>query len=243
MGILLYLSAMLRSWRYILYAVLMAWSAMPAWAQEAPLRRTPALQVGLGLVGLTYKGDLNYKSESYYRLNTGVRVSLQFDNQRRVSPQLGLMLAGFTAQNRDLGPTDGVQPNTFVRTGLLAVDMRLLVRILKDTRARPYVGLGLGLLAFTPRDAEGNNLVSNLNTRREEETYGNLTAQFPLVLGCQYRVNELVALGIELVHQPTGTDYLDNISALGPRSGNDRLQSLTLSLLLTPGQKQRQGRR
>ncbi|MBX3102318.1 MAG: outer membrane beta-barrel protein [Bacteroidetes bacterium] len=214
-------------------------------AQENPsgLRRVPALQVGVGFSGLTYQGDLNWKQETYYRMYPGFRLSAQFDNQKRVSPQLGILLGRFSAENRGLGATEGVQPNTYVRTGFMAADVRILIRILRSSRLRPHVGIGLGLLAYDPKDTGGNTLVTNLNTRMESESYGNLAVQFPLVAGFQYRVNDITAIGVEFCHQGTSTDYLDNIGDLGPRPGNDRLQSLTFSLYISPGQKVRQGRR
>lgn len=214
-------------------------------AQEAPapLRRVPSLQVGVGFSGLTYKGDLNWKRETYYRLYPAVRLTAQFDNQKRVTPQVGVMLGSFSAENRTLAPVEGIQPNTFVRTRFVSADVRLLVRLVKTGRVRPHLGVGLGFLAYDPMDAEGNTLVTNLNTRQETESYGNLAVQFPLVVGVQYRVNELAALGLEFSHHGTTTDYLDNIGQLGARSGNDRLQALTLSLHIVPGQKARSGRR
>ncbi|MEM1001009.1 MAG: hypothetical protein AAGN35_28400, partial [Bacteroidota bacterium] len=163
----------------------------------------------------------------------GVSISLQFASEKLISPQLNTGFGRFVAQDRDLPAVEGVSPNRFVETPFFFVDFRLKARFLRETSFNPYASVGIGLLGFTPRDQDDNNLLDNISTRAEGETYGSLTAGFPLSLGAELQLSPLVGLGLEYTYRLTSSDYLDNIAQLGPRSGNDRLQSLLLSIYFT----------
>jgi hypothetical protein len=215
------------------------------WAQAAPPatpRKQPMLQLGVGFSGVTYLGDHNYRNESYYRIHPAAHLSLQFDNYRRVSPQLNFSFSRIRAENRDLAPQAGVQPNTFFSTRYFSLDLRMRIRFNRLGRLRPHLAPGLGLLSYTPQDRVGNSLANQLDTRKEGEDYSSTTILFPLNLGVTYRLNELVSLGADFTHFLTGTDYFDNVGELGPRSGNDRLQELSFTVYITPSQRERAGR-
>lgn len=191
------------------------------------------LKIGVGLLGAAYVGDLNTGGDALYRFHPGVSISLQFASEKLISPQLNTGFGRFVAQDRDLPAVEGVSPNRFVETPFFFVDFRLKARFLRETSFNPYASVGIGLLGFTPRDQDDNNLLDNISTRAEGETYGSLTAGFPLSLGAELQLSPLVGLGLEYTYRLTSSDYLDNIAQLGPRSGNDRLQSLLLSIYFT----------
>jgi hypothetical protein len=191
------------------------------------------LRVGIGMSGSTYVGDLNTNGEALYRFYPGMGFSLQFASPRRVSPQLNTGFGKFVAQNRDLEPVGSVRPNTFVETRIFFVDFRLKARFMRERAFAPYVSAGIGLLGYTPRDQNGNNLLDNLSTRADGETYGSMTAGFPLSVGAELRMSPFVALGLEYTYRPTTSDYLDNIGLVGARDGKDKLQSLMLSFYFT----------
>ena len=191
------------------------------------------LRVGLGLLGATYVGDLNTNGEALYRFYPGMGFSLQFVSPRRISPQLNTGFGKFVAQNRDLEPVGTVVPNTYVETPFFYVDFRLKARFLRERMVSPYLSAGIGLLGYTPKGTDGKNLLDNLSTREDGETYGSITAGFPLSLGTELRMSPFVALGLEYTYRLTGSDYLDNIGLIGLRDGKDKLQSLMLSFYFT----------
>jgi hypothetical protein len=191
------------------------------------------LKLGVGLLGASYVGDLSTNGDALYRFYPGVSISLQFDSEKLIAPQLNTGFGKFMAQDRDLQGADGVQPNTYVETNFFFVDFRLRARFLRQTAFNPYFSLGIGLLGFTPKDMEGNSLLDNLSTRAEGETYGSITAGFPFSLGFEVVMSPLVGLGLEYTYRLTATDYLDNISQVGLRDGKDRIQSLLLSVYFT----------
>jgi hypothetical protein len=208
--------------------LLLAAAVLPAQSPEQK-----PLKLGLGLLGASYVGDLNTNGQALYRFNPGVSISLQFDSEKLVAPQLNTGFGKFVAQDRDIMGAEGAQPNTYVETPFFFVDFRLRARFLRETAFNPYFSLGIGLLGYTPKDQDGNNLLDNISTRAEGETYGSITAGFPFSLGFEVKLNALVGLGLEYTYRLTVSDYLDNISQLGPRDGKDRLQSLLLSVYFT----------
>jgi len=195
--------------------------------QQAPLR------IGLGLFGAALSGDINDNGEEFYRFYPGVNLSLQFANKKLISPQLTAGFGKFVAQNRDLGEVEGIRPNTFVETPFFFADLRFKARFLRQKGFQPYLSAGIGLLGYTPKDAEGNPLLDNFPTRKETETYGSVTASFPLSIGFEVRMSPILTLGTEYTYRPSGSDYLDNIGELGTRSGNDRINTFALNLFIT----------
>ena len=191
------------------------------------------LRLGIGLLGTSYAGDLTVNSSPLERFSAGASLSLQFASEKLISPQLNGGFGRFTAQDRDIEAVDGIQPNTFVETPFFFVDLRLKARFLREKGVHPYLSVGIGMLGYTPRDGEGNNLLDNYSSRQDGETYGSISANFPLSAGLEIRFSPILNLGLEYTMRATTTDFLDNISALGQKEGNDKLHSLLLSLYLT----------
>lgn len=214
-----------------------------AHAQEPALRSQPMVQLGVGFMAIGYQGDMTYQNEPYNRIGSGFNITAQFDNYKRISPQLNLGVGQFRGQNRELPAIEGIQPNTFFHTSYLSLDLRLRYRINKLGKFRPHFAPGIGIISFTPKDMEGNSLANNLDSREEGETYGSTTVLLPLNVGFTCKINELASIGLDFTHLVVGSDYLDNVGNLGPKSGNDRLQTLCLTLYLTPSQREHRGRK
>lgn len=214
-------------WKKTLAVLLLTGLSLAAWGQQKPLR------LGLGLMGAAYQGDLTTNGDAFYRFYPGVNFSLQFANQKLISPQLHSGFGRFVSQDRDIAAVEGLQPNTFVDTRFFFVEFRLKARFLREKAVHPYLAAGLGLFGYTPRDEDGSPLLDNLPTRQEGETYGTITAGFPLAVGLEWEMSHLLALKLEYAYRPTASDFLDNISALGPAAGNDKLHTFGLGLLVT----------
>ena len=192
------------------------------------------LKAGFGLMATGYLGDLNYQSgQMYNRFYPGFNVSLQFANEKFFYPQLNVGYGRFVAQNRKLEPVEGYNVNKFVSTAVFYADIRMKFRAFPRKMFQPYVSVGVGILNYTPKDADRNSLSDNFESRKEEETYGSVTAGFPLSGGLDVKLSHIVAIGIEYTHRITLTDYLDNIGELGGFKGKDHLTNLTLSAQFT----------
>ena len=213
-------------WTILLAMLFVTFQAMGQ-ASQKPLR------LGVGFMGAAYNGDLTTNGDALHRFYPGFNFTLQFASEKLISPQLNAGFGRFVTQDRDIAPVEGIQPNTFVDTRFFHVDFRLKARFLREKMVHPYISAGLGLLGYTPRDQDGNNLLDNLSTRNEFETYGSIAASFPLSPGVEIEMSPLLILGLEYTFRPTTSDYLDNISELGTKDGNDRIQALILSLYVT----------
>jgi hypothetical protein len=206
--------------------------AVGARAQAPAPIQTP-LRLGIGLMGTSYIGDLNSNGGAWNRFSPGADLSLQFASEHLLSPQLNAGFGKIVAQDRTLAPVDGVVPNTFVQTPFFFVDLRLKARFLREAAVHPYLSAGVGLLGYTPRDLEGDNLIDNLATRKAGESYGSMTVGLPLSAGLELRLHPILHLGLEYTYRVTGSDYLDNIGQVGLRDGKDKMQSLLLTLYIT----------
>lgn len=191
------------------------------------------LRLGVGFMGAAYNGDLTTNGDALHRFYPGFNFTLQFASEKLIGPQLNAGFGRFVTQDRDIAAVDGIQPNSFVDTRFFHVDFRLKARFLRETAFHPYLSAGIGLFGYTPRDIDGNNLLDNLSTRNEGETYGSITASFPLSPGFEIELSPLLMLGLEYTYRLTTSDYLDNISQLGSQDGNDKLHILTMSMFFT----------
>jgi len=198
-------------------------------AAPAPLR------VGFGLMGITYQGDLSTEDGDIFRVYPGMNLSLHFEKDKRFRPQLNLGFGKFIDQTDriNLPTADGLTPNPFVETSLLMLDFRLRAWIIKKGRLRPFVGVGAGLLFFTPRDKNGNFLIDNIFSRFEDESYPAFLPVLPLELGFEFRINDKAGIALSYNYRRSGTDYLDNLGRLGPIGGNDAVHTLTATLAVT----------
>lgn len=195
----------------------------------------PPLQVGLGLSGYAYTGDLTVAANRFRRAYPGGAISVQFAGARPLHLQLNAGFGRFVEQAEGWVPPleSGIRPNTFVETSLFYTDLRLRFRPWSHRVVHPYFSAGLGMLFFSPTDKEGNSLVENSLTRLPGEEYNNLTASFPLNAGLMLRINRQVSLAAGYTYRVVASDYLDNIGQLGPRPGNDALHTVDLSLYVS----------
>lgn len=197
---------------------------------EGPVAK---LRLGVGMIGTAYSGDLNQENRVMTRFNPGMNISMQFANEKLISPQLNAAAGKFVAQNRDLLPVPGYDVHKFVETTFFYIDLRMKVKFLKRKKVNPFTSIGLGLLNYTPKDGDGNALADNFESRDPSEAYSSMTAGFPLSLGTDFHLSHIVGLGLEYTYRPTSSDYLDNIGLLGTNDGNDKLHTFTVTFYLT----------
>ncbi|MEZ4772140.1 MAG: outer membrane beta-barrel protein [Bacteroidia bacterium] len=196
---------------------------------------SPPLRLGLGFSGYSYLGDLVEQAPRVLRSYPGASLSLQFDGQKRIQMQMNAGFGSFTEQN-DLvrtNPITEVIPNDFVQTSFFYTDLRLQVKLLRQSPVRPYLSMGAGLIFFNPRDASGNFLGENIYTRLDNENYSTIIAGFPATAGLEARMSKQLGISLEYTYRFTTSDYLDNIGKLGTKKGNDAIQAVQLSVLIS----------
>ncbi len=200
-------------------------------AQDGP----PPLRIGVGMMGISYAGDLTVDDGSFQRFSPGGHLAVQFAGAKKLRPALIAGYGGFREQI-DVFPGSvpaGIEPNTFVETSFFFADFRLQYYFLQNARVSPYLAAGVGMFSFSPQDQDGNFLGENIFTRQEGETYNTTIASFPITAGVNIDVNQVISLSVGYTQRFTPSDYLDNIGLLGTKNGNDVVQHFQMGVHFT----------
>lgn len=180
-------------------------------------------RISLSISRNAYRGDLG---ESYGPGSAALQLSYMFNHQRRLHGGLHLTAGSLRGQELTTLPLDlgnESQANTYFRSSFYSFHYALQYDILRYRGLLLYVSQGFGLLRFVPEDEFGNSLQDQLSTRATNESYGNAAAIFPTQLGLEYLFLNHFGFGLQAGWLNTATDYLDNISQLGKRSGGDNV--------------------
>ncbi len=214
--------------RNILLALGLAW--LGTTAALAQPTDTPLL-LEAGLSANAYRGDL---ASRYERWTSAYHLSLHLTRRQRLNGSFQLTVGQVVGQDRrptfieDL-PED-VTPNNFFTARFFSLHYALAFNILRTDHWRVYVSQGLGFFRFTVRDQRNQDLAGQFFTRAEGETYNNVTATLPTSVGVAYYFDNRYGAGFQAGWLHPATDYLDNISQLGTRSGNDNVASYRFSV-------------
>ena len=86
----------------------------------------PPLQIGLGLVGFSYHGDLTTQERNFLRAHPGGNLSIQFDGARPLQFQINAGYGRFVEQiDGEPVPFNAqITPNNFVETSFFYSDLR-----------------------------------------------------------------------------------------------------------------------
>jgi hypothetical protein len=202
-----------------------------------PTPTTPSdkyLEIGISAVA--YKGDLNH---SYENFSSCFHLNLHFKkNDRRVNPYVGFMIGSVTGQNPNysftLSDTAAATPtpNKFFRTSLFSLNFGFLINIIKKENFNFYIGQGLGVMRFNPKDENNKTLADQFNTRDDNETFNNFTFMLPTFAGITYRFKNDYSIGFQAGWLNTISDYIDNISTWGDRQKKDNILSYKFSFYI-----------
>ena len=183
------------------------------------------LEIGTSLNA--YKGDLG---NPYSKWAASLYLGLRMNKDRRVNFYANINLGSITGQEVNFTSKTGKQgtPNSFFRTPFFAANAGLHITIFSKNRLSVYITQGVGLMRYTPKNAENQKFIDLLDTRLEDETYAPNTFILPTALGMQYFFKNGFGIGNQIGVMNTQTDYLDNISGFG-FSDKDNVLSLRFS--------------
>lgn len=189
-------------------------------------RYTRLLELGIG--GNAYMGDL---SDRYDFWAPHVAVALHFTKKIRWNSSLNLFVGSLRSENYAYQAAEpSVRTVKAFVTAFQSFQYRLYFNFIHKRHFRAYLQLGIGLLRYDPRDLEGNSLADQVDTRLPDEQYGAMAAVFPFGAGIRYTFNNGWGIHSELSWWNPTTDYLDNIGALGDRTGNDNMLTFRFGL-------------
>jgi len=195
--------------------------------------------IALSTTANAYRGDLG---DGYEKWTAAFSLSYYFKHQRRLH---GSLHAGFgtitgqasSEQNTDI-ITPSPTPNRFFTTNFISVNYGLQYDFIRGKHWAVYISQGFGIIRFNPQDQFYNNLQDNLQSRALNENYTNVAVILPTQLGFTYAFQNQFGLGLRTGFTNPVTDYLDNISQLGTKEGNDNILSFSFSFFVPVGKPQ-----
>ncbi|MEZ4684549.1 MAG: LysM peptidoglycan-binding domain-containing protein [Bacteroidia bacterium] len=217
---------MFQLWRIVFTCMVFCMIALRLTAQGTE----GGIHLQLGLGGASYAGDLTEPDFPMLRtqpmLTAGINITGKGWLQPRLSAGFGSIIE--QADGAIIPEHPEVTSTDYVRTTFSQLDAQLQVVFWRKKPLSLSLGAGAGLFFFSPQNLEGDFLIDNPFTRLPEEEYPGAAVSFPLSAGVNLRLRPNMGLRMEYTYRPTNTDYLDNIGLLGTRSGNDRVQSLSV---------------
>ncbi|CAN5242755.1 hypothetical protein BH23BAC1_BH23BAC1_13010 [soil metagenome] len=185
----------------------------------------------LGTSANAYRGDLQ---NTFDKWSSSFHAGIQLNNKHRFNGSFGISIGSITGQNLnpEFQPYEStrIRPNKFFRSSVFTAQYNLHLNLLKTREWIIYLSQGFGLVRFNPKDEFNNPLLDVIDSRAANEAYSNVAIMFPTQAGVMYLLKNDFAFGIQAGLLNTMTDYLDNISELGTRSGNDNILMLRFSL-------------
>jgi hypothetical protein len=182
--------------------------------------QTPSMLLTLGTSANAYKGDLG----TFNNWDGSFHFGLQMNKRKRFNTNFGVSYGNITAQSLSFTPTiDNENIKKFVKTTLFTALFDLQYHLLKHPNYMVWIGQGIGITQFTPKDSKENKLIDQNSTRASGESYGTNTLTLPTSLGAMYLFKNGYGVGTVVSLLNTQTPFLDNISKLGGEKGNDNV--------------------
>lgn len=182
----------------------------------------------IGVGALSYKGDLG---NSYKKWTSSFHMGLQFNKKRRINGAIQINIGNVQGQATPSQYSDpDVTPNTFVDTRFFSFNYDVQVNMLKNEYWKVYASAGIGLLLFTPRNEDLDDLQEISSSRQSGEEYSTYSFMLPLKVGFIHYLPNRFGVGMETGFYNAMTDYLDNISEWGEKDGNDNIWSVRFSV-------------
>jgi hypothetical protein len=183
----------------------------------------------VGISPLSYKGDL---SQGYQKWTSAFHIGLKRNTKKRMNGHFNLMIGTVNGQNGNYSfPSSTAIPNQFFKSSLMSFNYDVQYNLIKKDHFILYISQGIGLIRFTPKDEDNNDLSDKFNTRAKNETFNNIAFMFPQSIGCMYFLKNNYGVGFQLGRLTPTTDYIDNISQLSEYSKPDNILMVKFSVI------------
>jgi hypothetical protein len=193
----------------------------------------PARYIEAGLSAIAYKGDLSSK---YANWSSALNIAIRWNKKKRLNGHINLMIGKVTGQNYEIQYSDNATPpntaNNFFKSSIFSLNYDLQVNLIKKEHFILYIGQGIGLLRFLPKDENNESLIDKGRTRAKNETYNNLSIILPSHAGFIFTLKNNFGIGFQAGWLNPVTDYIDNISELSNYAKKDNLLAYKFSFLI-----------
>lgn len=179
--------------------------------------------INFGVSATAYKGDLG---KPYQAWTPAYHVSFLPNDAKRLHGSIHFSWGSISGQEVPPNIFDAETPvaiNFFFRSNFTAIHYALQYNLIRNPSWKVYISQGLGFMRFVPRNEAGIKLQDMPATRAVGESYTSVAAFLPTQLGATYYFSNQFGVGVKAGWLHTTTDYIDNISLLGSRRGNDRV--------------------
>ena len=198
---------------------------LEATAQELP-QKSKELTIGLGAA--LYNGDLG---KGYQPGSLMGSIGLKLNADKKLHGNLHVIFGSVTGQELDyeFAGDPEAEPNTYFSSSFFGVHYELAFNLIAQEGFKLYLSQGIGFFRFQPKDEFGNKLLDQPNSRDLNEDYRNISFMLPTQLGGRYTLENGYSLGLQIGFLNPLSDYVDNISTWGGKSGNDNILTLRVN--------------
>ncbi len=188
-------------------------------------------ELSLGMGASSYNGDLG---DGYQAGSLMGSVGIKLNSEKRLHGNFHLIFGAVSGQELDYHfPGDeAATPNTYFSSNYFGAHYELTFNIVNKEKLKCFLSQGVGFIRFQPKDQYGEKLVDQPVTREFGEDYRNIAIILPTHLGIRYKLNNGYWVGLQTGFLNPMTDYLDNISRWGNKSGNDNIWDNRLLLFI-----------
>ena len=173
----------------------------------------PSMSFNIGAGTTHYRGDLgNGFDKTGVHLTASIAIREAFRFLPILQPIFEVNYGDVYGQELFLDQQFPNPPNTYFRTNYLSVAAGIKIGVNLTRQFYPHLTAKVGYMYFNPLDEEGNELITQLDTREENETYSRFTLFLPLSFGVDYYLKTGFGLSFEASFYYLFTDYIDNIS-------------------------------
>lgn len=173
----------------------------------------------------SYSGDLS----GYGRFNNAFNAGVSLNQNRKLSGELNVRIGTIIGESLEvISPVE-----RYVQSTYFSLNYGVNVRLLNwKNKFKINIIPGIGLMRFTPKDFEKNELANQNDSRKRGEEYSNITLILPLKFQFHYEITPLVAISYDLGFLNSRTDYLDNLSELADPSDKDNVMLMNFNVFL-----------
>ncbi|MCV9387543.1 hypothetical protein [Reichenbachiella ulvae] len=211
--------------------ILLFFSTLQSALGQDSLQTKKEKELLTGLGSGFYQGDLETGlSNGQLLLTLGIKLNKNKRLNSNILLNFGMLQGNQLDYSFDDGSGTPTTPNESFNTDYFSINYELHFNIIHRERFQVYFSQGIGIMRFTPKDEEGNSLIDQPVSRPIGEDYRNLTIMLPSQIGlCYYLANDF-GIGLQAGYFNTLTDYLDNLSSWGEKTGNDNVLFYRLNL-------------
>lgn len=170
----------------------------------------------------SYSGDVG---NAFQKWTSIYEIGLKLNKKQRINGKISVAWGRLQGQEENLGITTAatIGRNNFFNTSFFKFQYELQLNLFKSKNFAFFIAQGIGAWQFTVRNQAGDNLQDIRSSRAANEDFDNLTLILPSSLGAYYLFDNGYGFGLQLAYLNPRTDYIDNVSQLGNKGGNDQV--------------------